>query len=305
MEELSIKSAYTNHIDDSIVQVAVPEITCSIELAINAYGDFLPIIPKASKVLKNRLLYRVGLLATFDKMPKALTKNEVSFISDHEEDEISIRSISDRGEIQFCIETRIPGQHLIRCEMESVLSKPLTVDINEAWYESTFLITGYNVCEEADFSGELVMAEGLSEKHKKDFLFSSAGVPMHGSGKTLQGKFIRLKKIGGGWHRNKKGNPDWVDKPNETNFSYAEGVHGAYGDVTEGVSIAIDKSIIPKKSRVAIEGVGERSADDTGSAIKGFHIDVFLGAGNQVVKNWSKGEINGTQRRVKYLGNKE
>jgi len=42
------------------------------------------------------------------------------------------------------------------------------------------------------------------------------------------------------------------------------------------VTIAVDPSVIPIGSRVYIEGLGYFVAQDTGSAIKGKRIDVFM-----------------------------
>ena len=43
-----------------------------------------------------------------------------------------------------------------------------------------------------------------------------------------------------------------------------------------GRTIAVDKSVIPLGTRVFIEGYGEYVAEDTGSAIKGNRIDVYM-----------------------------
>ena len=42
------------------------------------------------------------------------------------------------------------------------------------------------------------------------------------------------------------------------------------------MTIAVDPSVIPIGSRVYIEGLGYFVAQDTGSAIKGRRIDVFM-----------------------------
>jgi len=44
----------------------------------------------------------------------------------------------------------------------------------------------------------------------------------------------------------------------------------------EGWTIACDPRVLPIGSIVSIEGFGERMCQDTGSAIKGRHIDIFV-----------------------------
>lgn len=45
-----------------------------------------------------------------------------------------------------------------------------------------------------------------------------------------------------------------------------------------GRTIAVDPKVIPLGSRVYIEGIGERVAEDTGGGVKGHHIDLYLGS---------------------------
>ena len=48
----------------------------------------------------------------------------------------------------------------------------------------------------------------------------------------------------------------------------------------EGYTIAVDPALIPMHSIVYIPGIGVRYAEDTGGAVKGSHIDVFMNDDN-------------------------
>jgi 3D (Asp-Asp-Asp) domain-containing protein len=43
-----------------------------------------------------------------------------------------------------------------------------------------------------------------------------------------------------------------------------------------GRTVAVDPKVIPLGSRIYIDGIGERIAEDVGPGVKGQHIDVFL-----------------------------
>lgn len=55
----------------------------------------------------------------------------------------------------------------------------------------------------------------------------------------------------------------------------AKGITASGTKVKEGRTIAVDTKIIPMGTKVYIEGVGERTAEDKGGAIKGNIIDVY------------------------------
>lgn len=218
-------------------------------------------------------------------------------------DKITIHGKSNtNGELIFTLETRNSGAIELRTTTFGVTAPIFKIILKDAWYEELFLITGYNVCEENDFYGPLVTANGLKEKHKEDFLFSARGVPMQGTGKDTEGRYIALAQLVGGWHRNSRGAPERVASQAGTSFRYVQSVEGKYGPVRENHSMAVDISVIPARAKVDIDGVGTRYADDKGSAIRTYHIDNFLGAGAAVVKAWMIGGVNGTRRQVKYFG---
>lgn len=63
--------------------------------------------------------------------------------------------------------------------------------------------------------------------------------------------------------------------------------------VKEGVTVAADWRVIPKGTKVIIEGMGERTVQDKGGAIKGRRIDIYFNEhqrakefGRQKLKIW-------------------
>lgn len=51
-----------------------------------------------------------------------------------------------------------------------------------------------------------------------------------------------------------------------------------------GRTVAVDPKVIPLGSRIYIDGIGERIAEDTGSAVRGRHIDVYLPSNPQATR---------------------
>ncbi len=304
-EFLLIGTAVTNSLTSSVVQVQVEDLLCAITIVPNELGDNLPIIQKASRTLNNKVLYHLKLKAKLVQHAdgKPVPGHALVLKSSRATDKLTMSPKTDaNGELVFTIDTREKGEAVITTTTQGVTLAEFKVTFKEAWYEEKFKITGYNVCDEADFDGKLVDGEGVDEKHKEDFLFGASGLPMQGTGKAADGRYIRLKSFEGGWHRNARGNRDYVNTQSSVSFAYADGVIGSFNPVSANHSIAVDPHVIPKKAKVNIEGVGDRWADDRGSAIITYHIDNFLGAGQAVVTAWLKGDVNGTQRRVKYLG---
>lgn len=305
MSEVLVGQANTNPVPGSITTVKIGDYICTLALEKNEFGDTLPIIPTAARTEHNKVLYQLNIRAKLTRLLDGgpVPSYKFSIRSNRGSDRVESKGQTNaQGEVTFTLVTREPGELELNTSTAGITMTAFLVKLQEAWYESPFLITGYNVCDESDFSGQLVEGKGLDEKHKDDFLYGAAGVAMQGTGKTTEGKYVRLNNRPGGWQKNKKGSPERLANPSAAEFAYADGIHGKYDDLKENYSIAVDKAVIPKKARVEIEGLGERVADDSGGAIDLYHIDNFLGSGKVVVKAWLKGGINGTKRRVKYLG---
>lgn len=308
MSEVPIAHANTNSIPGSVTTVKINDFICILDIEKNEFGDNLPIIPTASRTERNRILYNLKIKAklTVQADGRPVPGYKFSIRSNRSNDRVESKGqTNSQGEITFTLITRDPGELQLSTSTPGISISPFSITLEEAWYESPFLITGYNVCDENDFSGPLVEGKGLDEKHKDDFLYGAAGVAMQGTGKTTEGRYVRLNNKPGGWQKNAKGGLERLANPSAAEYSYANGIHGNYDDLKEKYSIAVDKAVIPKKAKVEIDGLGERVADDSGGAIKLYHIDNFLGSGKEVVKAWLKGGINGTRRRVKYLGAKK
>lgn len=64
----------------------------------------------------------------------------------------------------------------------------------------------------------------------------------------------------------------------------AQGITASGKKVEEGKTIAVDTKVIKMGSKVLIDGYGEYEAQDTGSAIKGNIIDVYVADHNQALK---------------------
>lgn len=69
----------------------------------------------------------------------------------------------------------------------------------------------------------------------------------------------------------------------------APGPHTKLGNVpVEGITVAADPAVLPLRSIVWIEGVGLRTVQDIGGAVKGHMLDVYL-ADCARAKRWRSG----------------
>jgi 3D (Asp-Asp-Asp) domain-containing protein len=183
----------------------------------------------------------------------------------------------------------------------------------------TFQVTTYWFVPETSFVGTRMKAPGLTGLYREDFLYSSRGVGMEGTGTALDGqtihwdgttggywvnragaKTVPTRKAGvwthgspywreGGW-RNAQGRPTfhltattWSNGAGKKHLPYHDTFALGPGvPVTPWHSIATDLKVIARGSRVYVEALRDSpargcfSADDTGGAIIGKHIDVLV-----------------------------
>ncbi len=157
----------------------------------------------------------------------------------------------------------------------------------DADYENTFLITGYGIALETDFTGATVTDPcGLQGTFNQDFLYSNRGVLMEGSGQAANGTIITIDY-------------NVTPRPNRNRVCFttdtcARTSSGACAQI--GTTIAVDRDVVPMGASVNIDTIGLRTAQDVGNRIRGEHIDVFAGAGRTVID-----AIGSNNRRVRYI----
>ncbi|MCP3722763.1 3D domain-containing protein [Paraburkholderia sp. CNPSo 3272] len=287
-------TACTNTNPDSCVVVQIAANLLSWEIPDNKYGDKLPMIPSASRVQHGKILYHVPIKATVKSRGGApLSGRSLTVKSNRSNDTVRVSGPTDSsGCALVVLESREPGDVTLTVTDGDITAVPLRVTLKEAWYESGFHITHYIIADEHDARGPMVQAPGVCGSHRQDFLYGAGGVPMQGTGETLDGRFVRYDGGGGGWHNNAHGHPDILNNPAQARLSETDAAHGRFGDVVANRSIAVDPTVIPGRSRVYIASsdggrvVGERSADDTGGGIRGAHIDHFSGPGSAASRTW-------------------
>lgn len=287
-------TACTNTNPDSCVEVRIAANLLSWEIPGNKYGDKLPLIPATSRAQHGKVLYRLSIKATAkSRAGSPLVGRTLSIKSSRPSDTVKVSGPTDsNGSAIVVLESRAPGELSISVVDDDITAVAFRVTLKDAWYEAGFQITHYIIADERDASGQMVQAPGIAGKHRQDFLYGARGVPMQGSGETLDGRFVRWDGGGGGWHNNAGGHPDMLNNPSDARLSETDAAHGRFADVVANHSIAVDPSVIPGRSRVYIQSrdgsrvLGERSADDTGGGIKGNHIDNFSGPGSAATRAW-------------------
>lgn len=144
-----------------------------------------------------------------------------------------------------------------------------------------FRITNYTLARESELSGQRsgnksrVKAHGLPSPYAWEFLCSGRGVAMQGTGIGIDGQFVHYVSGGGGFCGREKHLCDCKS----AKFALTTGVFGSTGrELVEYFSVAVDPNVIPYGSYVWIDSMKRWfRADDTGGAILGRHIDIYVG----------------------------
>lgn len=287
-----------------------PSFICSnapaIEYSIktNKFGDQLPIIPKGAKVAHKTVQFQLDIDITVTcggvPMPGLRIPFRVSGDASHAR---MLRPTDAKGKAVLRLATRIFGPNVIWPLKPEFGMSIFSATIIEAWYEATFNITNYHCADEDELSGKLVKDKNVGWR-KEDFLFGVGGVPMEGSGRGSDDKYIALsskKKLH--WDGPPK---TWIINREDAKFEYTSTALGNSSNPLEPyVSIAVDPNILPLTHRVDILGpraLGVRRADDVGDDIKGHHFDHYVGVGNAAVQRWKSQGGGIDAAKVKYLG---
>ncbi|MGF6301492.1 MULTISPECIES: 3D domain-containing protein [Paraburkholderia] len=302
-------TACTSTNPDSCVEVRIAANLLSWNIPDNNFGDKLPVISSSSRALGGKILYHLTIQATVkSRRTDSVFGRTLSIRSSRPSDTIQISGPTDLdGCATVILESRESGDLTLTVADEDITAVPLRITLAQAWYETGFEVTHYIIADERDAHGPMAQAPGVSGSHRQDFLYGAAGVPMQGTGETLDHRFVRWNG-GGGWHKNAAGHPDILNKPAQARLSETDAAHGCFADVVANRSIAIDPTVIPGRSRVYIASsdgrrvVGERSADDTSGGIRGAHIDHFSGPGSAATRAWQGSGGDLQNARVKFLG---
>ncbi len=127
------------------------------------------------------------------------------------------------------------------------------VDVGE------FQLTTYVLAREEEFPADAVSVEpcGLEGTYRSAFLYES-GVQLQGSGLATGGEIVHWRGDGC--------------------FEITRCPLTASGTCAKsGRTVAVDPLVIPLGAEVLVEGLGIRTAEDTGGRIRGRHIDVYAG----------------------------
>jgi 3D (Asp-Asp-Asp) domain-containing protein len=231
--------------------------------AVSIVGD-PPTIPSASRVQAKRVLTHSDLTLTVSSNGQPASGVSVSLQSDRSTNDVingPSAPTDSAGTTTADVETRDqPGPSTISSADPMIrTATPAVITWLPAAYESSFLVTCYVVSVESTFASSPLIGPvtGLpaTNRYRSGFIND---VRLQGSGIAQDGTTIHYDGNG--------------------RFSVQNCPLTATGAcAVDGTTIAVDRSIVPYRSTVAIDTVGSRAAQDTGGAITGYHIDEYFG----------------------------
>lgn len=146
---------------------------------------------------------------------------------------------------------------------------------------------------------ELILYEDKSEEEKKTTVADTSSVTTKQEKITKEKKAQKNTKTSESIKGSTSSEPSTGKEMTVTATAYTAYCEGCSGTTAIGIDlranpnqkvIAVDPNIIPLGSRVWVEGYGEAIAGDTGGAIKGNKIDVFIPSQNQALE-WGRKKV--------------
>jgi 3D (Asp-Asp-Asp) domain-containing protein len=269
------------------VNITLTYANASKHLAITNVTD--PIVPANSGLVNDCALRRstITALATDSGRPQSGVR--MTFFSDRNDvtpgtDVFNQPNGTDRnGFATGTIETRKLGIAGITAKATGYPSAPsYPRTFIDAKFENPFKLTAYATSLESDLSGSQTTDPcGVSGTFFDTFL---KNVQLEGTGQALDGRLIQ-------YTGKKQGKLCFQE------VTCAQTASGACAQA--GTTIAVDTDVMPLGSTVNIDQVGVRTAQDTGGAIKNYHIDVYVGAGKAAINAFS---LSGTSQAVTLIG---
>ena len=168
---------------------------------------------------------------------------------------------------------------------------------SEGYYSASFYITNYWIAYESDYQGGQTATMNISGTNVSVRPSFKTAVNMEGSGRLGIQPISTGSYVQPTWSNGQIVGYHYVTYPNGS-LQTCSGT-----SPIAGKTIAVDKSIIPLvppsysiKGCVNVSTYGNRRAEDSGSAITGWHIDVFSGEGSGTSRSNS-------YQMLRYLGN--
>ncbi|MBN2006745.1 MAG: DUF4157 domain-containing protein [Anaerolineae bacterium] len=159
--------------------------------------------------------------------------------------------------------------HVVAKMGDAIIARSAGFSVQGVNWLGDFTITHYTFALEDDpiyANDQLVDAPGLNEQHRYGFLYGASGILMQGTGQASNGQYITIDWNAGG--------------PQGENTTFTYGIGGAGGNPEPWRTVASDPGVVPTGTEVVIENYRDRGtflANDTGDAITGNHLDVFVG----------------------------